>query len=198
MEDMFKEQPKVSAEGHVIIRDVDTSEVLLDKYNAINFENLAYAVAMLLSQKSSGVNAHHIDKMYFGYGGTVINANGLVEYKTPNVNGVDATLYNPSPTSPTDPAQFAMPITSCEVVEHQTQPYSDAVFTVVLDYNDPADAKLVDESTNSEDPSDYVFDEIALVTNNNNLLTHLIFHPIQKSKNRKLEIIYSLRIRAGV
>ena len=91
-----------------------------------------------------------------------------------------------------------MPITSCEVVEHQTQPYSDAVFTVVLDYNDPADAKLVDESTNSEDPSDYVFDEIALVTNNNNLLTHLIFHPIQKSKNRKLEIIYSLRIRAGV
>lgn len=198
MEDMFKEQPKVSAEGHVIIRDVDTSEVLLDKYNAINFENLAYAVAMLLSQKSSGVNAHHIDKMYFGYGGTVINANGLVEYKTPNVNGVDATLYNPSPTSPTDPAQYFMPITSCEVVEHQTQPYSDAVFTVVLDYNDPADAKLVDESTNSEDPSDYVFDEIALVTNNNNLLTHLIFHPIQKSKNRKLEIIYSLRIRAGV
>lgn len=198
MEDMFKEQPKVSAEGHVIIRDVDTSEVLLDKYNAINFENLAYAVAMLLSQKSSGVNAHHIDKMYFGYGGTVINANGLVEYKTPNVNGVDATLYNPSPKSSTDPSQFDMPITSCEVIEHQTQPYSDAVFTVILDYNDPADAKLVDESTNSEDPSDYVFDEIALVTNNNNLLTHLIFHPIQKSKNRKLEIIYSLRIRAGV
>jgi len=198
MEDMFKEQPKVSAEGHVIIRDVDTSKVLLDKYNAINFENLAYAVAMLLSQKSSGINTHHIDKMFFGYGGTVINANGLVEYKTPNVNGVDATLYNPSPISSTDPSQFSMPITSSEVIEHQTQPYSDIVFTVILDYNDPAGAKLVDESANSEDPADYVFDEIALVTNNNNLLTHLIFHPIQKSKNRKLEIIYSLRIRAGV
>ena len=32
-----------------------------------------------------------------------------------------------------------------------------------------------------------MFDEIALITDNDDFLTHLIFHPIQKSNNRKLE-----------
>jgi hypothetical protein len=30
------------------------------------------------------------------------------------------------------------------------------------------------------------------------MLTHVIFHPIQKSANRSLEIIYTLRIQMGV
>ena len=48
-----------------------------------------------------------------------------------------------------------------------------------------------------DDPENYVFDELALVGDNDELLTHLIFHPIQKSLNRKLEIRYTLRITAG-
>lgn len=201
MEDMFKEQPKMSAEGHVIIRDVDTSEVLLDKYNAINFENLAYAVAMLLANKSEGNGlGNWIDKMAFGFGGTTINANGLVEYKKPNVNGSNAQLYAPSPSEADPAVGYTKDIiqSDSKIDEHQSQPYSDLVFTVTLDYAEPSTAKLSDESVNTEEPTDYVFDEIALVTNSGNLLTHLIFHPIQKSQNRKLEIIYSLRIRAGV
>jgi hypothetical protein len=29
------------------------------------------------------------------------------------------------------------------------------------------------------------------------MLTHVIFHPVQKSANRSLEIIYTLRIQMG-
>jgi len=56
----------------------------------------------------------------------------------------------------------------------------------------------LDTASNYETAGEFVFDEIALVTESGNFLTHLIFHPIQKSKNRKLEILYTLRIRAGV
>lgn len=182
----FIEQPNVSAEGHVLITDLDTKEVLLNKYNAINFENLAFAIANLLS----GEVGHGINHMAFGYGGTDINQNGQVNYKTPKVNGADGGLYTSS--------NFIKQIQEFEVDDQETQPYTDLIMTVVLDYNEPSDAKDTDTSINFDLEKDYVFDEIGLVNNNNKFLTHLIFHPIQKSKNRKLEIKYSLRIKAGV
>ena len=43
----------------------------------------------------------------------------------------------------------------------------------------------------------YVFDELALYTGNNDLLTHVVFHPVQKSANRKIQVIYTLRIRSS-
>lgn len=197
MIDNFEEKPKLSAEGHVLIKDVDTSEILLDKYNAINFSNLSFAVAMLLAgNKTTDGNYHYIDKMAFGNGGSTINVNGLVEYKKPQVNGTSGDLYVPSPGN--DDGRFTKAITSYNVISPDTEPFSDLVMTVQLDYNEPADASDTDTSSDFEEATDYVFDEIGLVTDSGNFLTHLIFHPIQKSKNRKLEIIYTLRIRAGV
>ena len=76
--------------------------------------------------------------------------------------------------------------------------YTDITVKVILDYDDPVLAPALDNAQNFDTPSDWVIDELALVTESCKNLTHLIFHPIQKSKNRKIEILYSLRIRAGV
>ena len=75
--------------------------------------------------------------------------------------------------------------------------YRDLTTIVVLNYNEPATALASDNASDFDDPENYVFDELALVGDNDELLTHLIFHPIQKSLNRKLEIRYTLRITAG-
>ena len=197
MTDKFTEQPKLSVDGHVIIRDADTAEVLLDKYNAINFENFAFAVANLLANNSNGGLGYFVHKMAFGHGGTVVDVTGNILYKEPKVNGADGGLYEPSP-GVTVGENFEKEITSFVIdnVENETQ--TTLISTVILDYSDPATAPDSDVAVDFEDPQSYVFDEIALVTENGDFLTHLIFHPIQKSQNRKLEIIYSLRVRAGI
>ena len=50
--------------------------------------------------------------------------------------------------------------------------------------------------------SDFVFDEIGLrassqdsILGNGRLLTHVIFHPVQKSLNRLIQIDYTVRIQ---
>lgn len=191
MKDKITDKSKLSVEGHVLIRDPDSAEVLLDKHNAINFENFAFAVAHLLAnQQSNSGLGYFIEKMAFGYGGTEVDSTGNITYKEPKVNGADGGLYAPS--------NFEKIITDFQIENTETQPYTDLVSTVILDYSDPADALSSDTAVDFEDPANYVFDEIALVTENGDFLTHLIFHPIQKSQNRKLEIIYTLRIRAGI
>lgn len=190
------EKSNVNVEGHVVILDADTREVLLDKYNAINFQNVALAVARLLANQTTDGKGHFIASLAFGNGGTVIDANGNIEYKSAKVDGSTGSLYSPSPDG--SGGNYTKEITSFEIVDATNQPYTDLVCHVVLGYDEPADALDLDNATDFEDPASYVFDEIALVTDYGDFLTHLIFHPIQKSKNRKLEIFYTLRIRAGV
>ena len=64
-----------------------------------------------------------------------------------------------------------------------------------MDYNIPAGQDTTDTGTNMN--GTYVFDELALYTGNNDLLTHVVFHPVQKSANRKIQVIYTLRIRSS-
>lgn len=189
------DQAKLTIEGHVLITDIDTKQVLLDKFNAINFENMAIAIANLLANQTDSGDGYYIAKMAFGRGGTVIDSNGNISYKAPQVNGSQGALYEPLMGSALE--VFEKNITSFEIEEASGQPYRDLTSVVVLDYNDPTDAPASDNSTDFDAASDYVFDEIALVGDSGNFLTHLIFHPIQKSLNRKLEIRYTLRIRAG-
>ena len=197
MNNNFNEQTNISVDGHVLITDVDTNEVLLDKHNAINFQNFAFAVANCLANKTENSNNFYITRMAFGYGGTEIDGNGNITYKSPNVDGSNASLYNDLLDSNSNP--YTKEVSNIEVLNAEGSPYTDMTVKVILDYDDPASAGLdLDNASNFDTAADWVIDELALVTESGYNLTHLIFHPIQKSKNRKIEILYSIRIRAGV
>jgi hypothetical protein len=198
---ILNENSNVKVEGHVIIKDVDSGEVLLDKYNAINFQNFAYAVAKAMAdQTNSSSEGYNISKLAFGYGGTTIDANGNVTYKDAKVDGGAVTgLYNASKDNSVSPVvDLQVAVTSFTCNNATNQPYTDLECKTVLDYAFPADATATDNASDFDTAGNFVFDEIGLMTEAGTYLTHLIFHPIQKSKNRKLEILYTLRIRAGV
>ena len=75
--------------------------------------------------------------------------------------------------------------------------YTDIVVSCLLDYGEPSGQDAVDNATNAD--SLYVFDELGLVSyspsGQGRLLTHVIFHPVQKSQNRIIEIVYTVRIQ---
>ena len=48
---------------------------------------------------------------------------------------------------------------------------------------------------NINDASLFIFDEIGLKSQDGLLLTHITFSPIQKSANRIIEVVYTLRVR---
>ena len=121
-----------------------------------------------------------------------------ITYRSPKVDGVNGGLYNPLLDNATPPAAYLKAVESIELVDAESNPYSDITVKVILDYDEPTTAPTLDNAQNFETPSEWVIDELALVTETGDFLTHLVFHPIQKSKNRKIEILYSLRIRAGV
>jgi len=197
MNNNFNEQTNISVDGHVLIKDMDTNEVLLDKHNAINFQNFAFAVANCLANKTEDSENFYITKMAFGNGGTEIDGNGNITYKSPNVDGSNANLYNDLLDNVGNP--YYKQVSSIDVLNAEGSPYTDITVKVILDYDDPASVGLdLDNASTFDTDSDWVIDELALVTESDYKLTHLIFHPIQKSKNRKIEILYSIRIRAGV
>jgi hypothetical protein len=76
--------------------------------------------------------------------------------------------------------------------------YTDVFITCLLDYGEPGGQEAFDNTNNND--SDYVFDELGLVsyssTGNPRLLTHVIFHPVQKSLNRLIQIDYTVRIQS--
>ena len=182
--------------GHCLIRDADSREVLADEMNAINFEVMSYALALSLADRPNGA----IMEMLFGNGASSVSAVGTVTYLPPNVTGLDATLYNqtyskfvndlsPLDTDPTD--NFIR-------VNHTTgNTFSDVVTTCLLDYNEPSGQAAFDDTTDVS--GTFVFDEIGLSTYDPSsslgyLLSHVIFHPVQKSLNRRIEIVYTIRI----
>jgi hypothetical protein len=76
--------------------------------------------------------------------------------------------------------------------------YTDILVTCLLDYGEPAGQQAFDNSTNFN--GEYVFDELGLKCVNTSLtdlrlITHVIFHPVQKSLNRQIQIDYTLRIQ---
>ena len=93
----------------------------------------------------------------------------------------------------TDPTNNKM------TVLHTTgKPYTDILVQCLLDYGEPAGQQAFDNSTNFN--GEFVFDELGLKTWNGSatdlrLITHVIFHPVQKSLNRQIQIDYTLRIQ---
>jgi hypothetical protein len=188
-----------NAGGHVVVRDKQTQEILVDQKNAIHFGNISWAI----SQALAGDDLGHITHMVFGSGGTSIDSAGNIAYRAPNTS----TLQDPTaaPYQPTYWKAISIAGQQIEVVPG-TSNFSDLKTTVSLIFGEPADQDVQDQAIATNDT--YVFDEIALYTGAipahpaefapvGRMITHVIFHPVQKANNRELEIEYSIRVQMG-
>ncbi len=183
---------KVKIFGHVLIRNQKSGEILLDKENAIHFENMSIALARSLANKPNGP----IFSMSFGNGGSAVDSLGVITFLEPNTIGTTADLYNQTFSKVVDDTSPSVvdPVMNNMIVQHEdTKFFSDVIITATLDFGEPAGQEAFDTSTVFTE--DFVFDELGLKTETDVLLlTHVIFHPIQKSLNRVIEIIYTIRI----
>jgi hypothetical protein len=184
-------------EGHIKIFDPQSNEVFIDKRNAIHYENMSVAMVNALSNQGQGT----VFEMVFGSGGTTVDPTGLITYLTPNTVGVNSSLYNQTYNKVVDQNSVANtdPVRNKMEIRHISgATYSDILITCLLDYGEPNGQEAFD---NSQDLSgDFVFDELGLRSFNPNgtgkLLTHVIFHPVQKSLNRLLQIDYTIRVQS--
>jgi hypothetical protein len=185
-------------QGFLKITDRNTGEVLVDKSNAINYENISIAMANTLSNQ---LNTGWIYSMAFGNGGSAVDPTGVITYLPPNVIGQNASLYNETYAKIVDQnsASNLDPTNNNMTVLHTPgNVYTDILVTCLLDYGEPPGQQAFDNSTNFN--GDYVFDELGLQCWNGSatnlyLITHVIFHPVQKSLNRQIQIDYTLRIQ---
>jgi hypothetical protein len=184
-------------EGFVKIHNPQTGEVFVDKKNAIHYENISISMAQTLSDRNTG----YIYAMAFGNGGSSVDPTGVITYLPPNTTGQNADLYNQTyikvvndnSAADTDPENNKM-----TVIHTSGTVYTDILVTCLLDYGEPPEQQAFDNSTNFN--GEYVFDELGLKAwngsaDNLRLITHVIFHPVQKSLNRQIQIDYTLRIQ---
>ena len=197
LENQTVDNAGINVSGHIVIKDLDTNEVLVNKRNAIHYGNMAYIVAQALNAFNTE-NAF-IDRIAFGNGATSVDTAGKILYKTPRVSESyenSAGLYSRTFDKRLNPATTDTSITTVVGSSH-----TDIKVTCTLGYNEPSDADLFDTATNNE--GDYVFDELGLFTyptdgtsiDTSTMLTHVVFHPVQKSQNRKIEIVYTVRVQ---
>ena len=189
-------------EGFLKIYDPNDGEVFVDKKNAINYENMSEAIADTLSSRGYG----EIYEMAFGNGGASVSDTGVITYLPPNVTGQNAALYNQTYAKIVDDTSvFNLdPTRNKMTVTHTTgKYYTDILVQCLLDYGEPAGQAAFDNSTQTD--SSYIFDELGLLANYGTdssgaiitrLLTHVIFHPVQKSLNRQIQIDYTVRIQS--
>lgn len=184
-------------QGFIKIFDPNSGEILVDKKNAIHYENISISMAQTLSNRDVG----YIYLMAFGNGGSAVDPTGVITYLPPNVTGQNADLYNQTYSKVVDDNSAANTDTANNymTVLHTTgKVYTDILVSCLLDYGEPAGQQAFDNSTNFS--GEYVFDELGLKTWNGSaedlrLITHVIFHPVQKSLNRQIQIDYTLRIQ---
>lgn len=192
-----KDLSGIHIEGHIKIWYPETGEVAINKRNAIHYENMSIALAESIADAGRGF----INAMAFGNGGTNVDPTGIITYLTPNSTGTNASLYNQTyskivndrSSSNLDPTRNRIEI------RHLTGTnYTDVFVTCLLDYGEPAGQEAFDNVNDND--SAYVFDELGLVSYNptgeGRLLTHVIFHPVQKSLNRLIQIDYTVRIQS--
>ena len=183
--------------GHVKVYDPKSGEIFYNDHNAIHYENISVALAQSLSNRNLG----YIYEMAFGNGGSSVDPTGVITYLPPNTTGQSASLYNQTyqkvvddnSAADTDPENNKM-----TVLHTAGNVYTDILVTCLLDYGEPSGQQAFDNSTNFN--GEYVFDELGLKTWNGStedlrLITHVIFHPVQKSLNRQIQIDYTLRIQ---
>lgn len=192
-----KDLSGIHIEGHIKIHNPETGEVFINKRNAIHYENMSISLAESIANAGQGF----IYEMAFGNGGTTIDPTGIITYLTPNSTGTNASLYNETYTKVVDDRASVNidPIRNKIETRHVTGTnYTDVFITCLLDYGEPSNQEAFDTSTNSD--GTYIFDELGLksydAAGQGRLLTHVIFHPVQKSLNRLIQVDYTVRIQS--
>tara|TARA_B100000941_G_C28484088_1_gene543952 strand:+ start:759 stop:1364 length:606 start_codon:yes stop_codon:yes gene_type:complete len=197
MTDKLNDKSGVAVQGHIKIFDPSSGEIYVDKRNAIHYENMSIALAESLANAGKGA----IYEMSFGNGGTSVDPTGIITYLTPNSTGTNASLYNQTftkvvddlSTNNTDPVRNKL-----ETRHVSGTNYTDIVVTCLLDYGEPSGQDAFDTATDAT--NNYVFDELGLKSydpaGTGKLITHVIFHPVQKSLNRLIQIDYTVRVQS--
>lgn len=195
------EKMGIIVQGHVLITDVTdptNPSVVVDKNNAIHPENMSQAIANALAANTNtlGTSLGAISEMRFGNGGTVVLSTGRVTFKNPRISsfgGLYSETYskkiNGNITAGVD-AEY----NNITTVHIPGQVYTDIICLCTLALGEPSDQN-VSSSTDME--GKYVFDELGLYTDGENgiALSHIIFHPVEKSANRVLQIKYTVRVQ---
>ena len=82
--------------GRVLIKELETGKILLDKHNAVHPQNVSRVIARALANESN----YWIHRVAIGNGGTYVDASSTITYRTPNdgqspdVRTWDSRLYN--------------------------------------------------------------------------------------------------------
>ena len=197
MSDNMQDKNGVLVQGHIKIFDPKTEEIFVDKRNAIHYENMSIALAESLSNAGAGF----IYEMSFGNGGTSVDPTGIITYLTPNSTGTNAGLYNQTYTKVVDEKS----VNNTDSARNKTEirhvsgtNYTDILVSCLLDYGEPSGQDAFDTASNTD--NSYVFDELGLrsysASVTGRLITHVIFHPVQKSLNRLIQIDYTVRVQS--
>ena len=187
----------IHVEGHIKIHNPETGEIFINKRNAIHYENMSISLAESIANAGQGF----IYELALGNGGTTVDPTGIITYLTPNSTGTNATLYNETYSKVVDDRS----VTNLDPTRNYMESrhlvgatYSDLLVSCLLDFGEPNGQSAFDNSANLD--GQFVFDELGLVgydsTGNELLLTHVIFHPVQKSLNRMIQIDYTVRVQS--
>ena len=191
----------IQVRGFLKIFDPANGEVFVEKDNAIHYENISVGIANALANRGTGT----IYKMAFGNGGSSIDQTGIITYLPPNANGQNAALYNQTYDKVVDDTNIlnTNPSRNKMTISHLSgKVYSDIIIQCLLDFGEPAGQMAFDNSTSVS--SAFTFDELGILgyygTDNSGaeitqLMTHVIFHPVQKALNRQIQIDYTIRIQ---
>ena len=183
--------------GFLKVFDPNTDEIFFEGSNAIHFENISEALAQSMSNKNLG----YIYQMSFGNGGTSVDPTGIITYLPANSTGQNADLYNETFSKVVDDNSLTNTDTTrnnLTVLHTPGKVYTDILVSCLLDYSEPTGQQAFDNSTDLN--GEFVFDELGLKTWNGSstdlrLITHVVFHPVQKALNRQIQIDYTVRIQ---
>lgn len=189
---MFNEEIKLACRGTLEIRDLETDKIIVRENNQIHPENMSLAIAQSLGNKSQGP----IEKMVFGNGGSSVDGVGIVTYLTKNVVGTNSFLYNPTFEKIVDDnntANIDATRNYIDIFHVNGNIFSDILVICTLEASEPSGQRLLDDAVNTNE--EFVFDELGIVNYEGKLLSHVIFHPVQKAANRIFQVRYNVRVQ---
>ena len=204
---MIQEAFKINVNGHVLVSDRATGEILIDKHNAIHPKNMATAIARGLSNAAN----YQVFKMKLGNRGTYIDGTQQIVFNPPITTGDTADLYNPTYVEIVDDADASVGVgNSVTFTNIPASTNTRVIVTCIVSANEAFD-NAQDTNNNGQieggnGVSPFFFDELGLFTKETSgvstdldpagelMLSHLIFSPIEHTGNRELVIVYTLTI----